>query len=68
MAAELRLRVTKFGATVENRARLRMQFAAADEAGAKHPTPAGKSARERRGAHMGVVRGLPAKPKDAERA
>lgn len=31
-AAELRLRVAKFGATPEDRARLRMQFAQADEA------------------------------------
>jgi hypothetical protein len=34
-APELRLRVAKFGATVEDRARLRMTFAAADEADAK---------------------------------
>ncbi len=32
VAAELRLRVAKFGATPEDRARLRIQFAAADEA------------------------------------
>jgi hypothetical protein len=38
---ELRLRVAKFGATMEDRARLRMQFAQADEADAKRPaTPA----------------------------
>lgn len=36
-AAELRLRVAKFGATPEDRARLRMQFAQADEADAKRP-------------------------------
>lgn len=36
---ELRLRVAKFGATPEDRARLRMQFAAADEADAKRPPP-----------------------------
>lgn len=35
---ELRLRVAKFGATPEDRARLRMQFAEADEADAKRPT------------------------------
>lgn len=35
VAPELRLRVAKFGATMEDRARLRMQFAAADEADAK---------------------------------
>jgi hypothetical protein len=46
-AGELRLRVAKFGATPEDRARLRMQFAQADEADAKRPE--GRSARERRG-------------------
>lgn len=34
-ASELRLRVAKFGATPEDRARLRIQFAQADEADAK---------------------------------
>lgn len=47
-AAELRLRVAKFGATPEDRARLRMQFAQADEADSKRPE-GGRSARERRG-------------------
>jgi hypothetical protein len=42
---ELRLRVAKFGATMEDRARLRMQFAQADEADAKRP--AAPAARER---------------------
>jgi hypothetical protein len=37
VAPELRLRVAKFGATMEDRARLRIQFAAADEADAKRP-------------------------------
>lgn len=37
VAPELRLRVAKFGATPEDRARLRIQFAAADEAEAKRP-------------------------------
>ena len=37
-AAELRLRVAKFGATPEDRARLRITFAQADEADAKRPT------------------------------
>lgn len=46
--SELRLRVAKFGATPEDRARLRMQFADADEADAKRKAPAGGSARERR--------------------
>lgn len=47
-AAELRLRVAKFGATPEDRARLRMQFADADAADSKRDT-SGASARERRG-------------------
>lgn len=34
---ELRLRVAKFGATPEDRARLRIQFAQADDADAKRP-------------------------------
>lgn len=34
---ELRLRVAKFGATPEDRARLRMQFAEADERDARRP-------------------------------
>lgn len=45
VAPELRLRVAKFGATMEDRARLRIQFAQADEADAKRP--AGSSAVER---------------------
>lgn len=51
LAGELRLRVAKFGATPEDRARLKIQFAAADEAedrgrqrvartGSKQPDPA----------------------------
>ena len=51
---ELRLRVAKFGATMEDRARLRMVFAAADEADAKRPA-GGQSARER----YGRLRALP---------
>lgn len=42
-ASELRIRVAKFGATPEDRARLRITFAQADEADAKRPakgTPA----------------------------
>lgn len=42
-AAELRLRVAKFGATPEDRARLRMQFAQADEADSKRPPGAGSA-------------------------
>lgn len=48
LAAELRLRVAKFGATPEDRARLRITFAQADEAEDKRRTPAG-SAKDRRG-------------------
>jgi hypothetical protein len=51
---ELRLRVAKFGATMEDRARLRMVFAAADEADAKRPA-AGANAKER----YGRLRALP---------
>lgn len=39
VAAELRLRVAKFGATPEDRARLRITFAQADEAEEKRPVP-----------------------------
>lgn len=49
IAGELRLRVAKFGATPEDRARLRIQFAAADEADEKRAKPSGGSARQRRG-------------------
>lgn len=44
---ELRLRVAKFGATPEDRARLRMQFAEADEKDARRPQTSRPSARER---------------------
>ena len=58
--AELRLRVAKFGATPEDRARLRIQFAEADEAdtrrGAQRPT-----ARERR-ANVVRLRSVPDAP------
>lgn len=47
VAPELRLRVAKFGATPEDRARLRITFAQADEA--EDRRPAQPSARERRG-------------------
>lgn len=47
VAAELRLRVAKFGATPEDRARLRIQFAAADEADEKRGTR--RSGRKRYG-------------------
>lgn len=39
LAGELRLRVAKFGATPEDRARLRITFAQADQAEDKRPTP-----------------------------
>lgn len=48
VAAELRLRTAKHGATAEDRARLRIQFAAAEKAEQAPPQTAG-SARERRG-------------------
>lgn len=48
VAAELRLRVAKYGATPEDRARLRIQFAAADEADEKRAKPK-PSSRQRRG-------------------
>lgn len=49
LASELRLRVAKFGATPEDRARLRISFAAADEAEEKRGGSGGGSARDRRG-------------------
>lgn len=49
LAGELRLRVAKFGATPEDRARLRIQFAAADEADERRTAPRPQTARERRG-------------------
>lgn len=47
MLPELRLRVAKLGATMEDRARLRMQFAQADEADSKRS--GGSRSRERFG-------------------
>lgn len=49
VAAELRLRVAKFGATPEDRARLRIQFAQADEAEEKRSRTPGQASRSRRG-------------------
>ncbi len=46
--SELRIRVAKFGATMEDRARLRMQFADADAADARRPDGQVASARNRR--------------------
>lgn len=51
-ASELRLRVAKFGATPEDRARLRIQFAQADEADSKRPAPT--SSREKYGSLRAV--------------
>lgn len=48
VASELRLRVAKMGATPEDRARLRMMFADADEKDSKRP-PVQESARQRYG-------------------
>jgi hypothetical protein len=48
LAAEIRLRVAKFGATPEDRARLRMVFADADEKDEKRARQP-SAARERRG-------------------
>lgn len=49
VAGELRLRVAKFGATPEDRARLRIQFATADEAEERAKSPKKSTARQRRG-------------------
>lgn len=49
LAGELRLRVAKFGATPEDRARLRITFAQADEAEGKAGKPASGGTRSRRG-------------------
>lgn len=48
LLAELRLRVAKLGATSEDRARLRITYAAADEADQKRARPVASS-RDRRG-------------------
>lgn len=47
LAGELRLRVAKFGATPEDRARLKIVFAVAEKAEATRPAPQGGSARDR---------------------
>jgi hypothetical protein len=71
VAGELRLRVAKFGATPEDRARLRLSFAEADEKDAARP--AGSSARERYGnlravSGGGVASVTPIKAAPAKRA
>jgi hypothetical protein len=50
LAAEIRLRVAKFGATPEDRARLRITFADADEKDEKRAVRKASSSRVRRGA------------------
>jgi hypothetical protein len=55
LAAEVRLRVAKFGATPEDRARLRMVFADADEKDEKRAGTAATSSRQR----YGNLRALP---------
>lgn len=52
LAGELRLRTAKFGATAEDRARLRIQYAAADEADEKRRTS--RSAADVRGVYKGL--------------
>lgn len=52
MASELRLRTQMFGTTAEARARLRIQYAAADEADEKRRTS--KSAADVRGVYKGL--------------
>lgn len=54
---ELRLRVAKFGATPEDRARLRIQFAEADAADADRPAP--PTAAQRYGATLKAVPSAP---------
>jgi hypothetical protein len=55
LAAEVRLRVAKYGATPEDRARLRMHFADADEKDDKRTAKTGAAALER----YGVLKALP---------
>lgn len=54
LAAEIRLRVSKYGATPEDRARLRMVFADADEKDEKRAAKKPSAARERYGALTAV--------------
>lgn len=63
MSPELRLRVAKHGATMEDRARLRMQFAQADEADAGRGSSSPVPARER----YGTLRVLPQKGAASQR-
>jgi hypothetical protein len=61
VAPELRLRTAKYGATPEDRARLRITFAAADDAEERRdkPTP-GATSRRRRGPFTGGAPGAAA--------
>lgn len=52
LAGELRLRTAKFGATAEDRARLRIQYAAADEADEKRRSS--KAGADVRGVYKGL--------------
>lgn len=52
LAGELRLRTAKFGATAEDRARLRIQYAAADEADEKRRSS--KAGAHSRGTYKGL--------------
>lgn len=56
-AAELRLRVAKFGATPEDRARLRIQFADADQADGGKGAATGSGAATERFAELRFLRG-----------
>lgn len=56
-AAEIRLREAKFGATPEDRARLRIQFAEADDADSKRPE--GSIEQAKRQARYGELKVLP---------
>lgn len=66
LGAELRLRVQKFGATPEDRARLRMQFAEADAADEGKGAPAASPAKARYGNLRVVNFGGPDETDDAD--
>lgn len=55
LASELRLRMQKFGATPEDRMRLRILVAVADEKESPAARPAGSAARQRFGRDLAVV-------------
>lgn len=62
LAAEVRLRVAKFGATPEDRARLRMQFAEADDKDAKRTAAAPGASSKARYGDLRVLPGAQAPP------